>query len=451
MQSLDAGATVPLAPSRHPFPLSAARAFSKDPIGFVGELYHLGPLAETSIAGQRVIVVSEPELVREVLLTRAHELEKSKVLPRVELLLGRGLFNTEGEAHKAHRRLVMPAFHRNAIGHHAGVMVDRTRAARETWQDGQELVLHPALSVLSLDVAARCLYGTDLGEGLTRIQQAMAVLMKHFAISTPPFVDRILLKLPLRSTLETRQSVAVLDEVLTDVVSRRQGAPREEKDLLQMLIEAKDEGGVSLTPKELRDEAMTLLLASHDTMATALTWTLGLLVQNPEIQTRLKQELDQALGDRLPTAADYPKLGYAERVFAESLRIFTPGWILARTPRERFVLGGHTVKKGQLLVVAPYWIQRDAKHYPDPERFDPDRFLPEAKEARRAFTYLPFSAGPRSCLGEAFAWMQGTLMLATLCQRWRFEEAAGKPLVLKPQSKFLLGPDRPLHVTLKAH
>jgi cytochrome P450 len=243
-------ASVPIAASRHRFPLSAVMAFGKDPIGFLGELAAQGPLAGTSLAGEKVILVSEPELIREVMLTRSGELIKSRPFPRVKLLLGDGLFTLEGDEHRAHRRMVMPAFHRQAIGHHGALLVERAAALRDSWRDGQEVSLHAALSELSLDMAARALYGADLGPAIGRIQRAMGTLMGHFAISTPPWLDRIKLRLPLASTRETEAAVAEMDAVLAEVLDRRRAAaPGSHQDLLQMLMDARDEDGRSLNAK----------------------------------------------------------------------------------------------------------------------------------------------------------------------------------------------------------
>jgi cytochrome P450 len=442
-------APIPLPPPLHRFSLMAGLALDKDPVGYVGKLSAQGPLAQAKLPGLPVLLVSDPDLIREVLLTRAGELEKSKPLPRVKLLLGEGIFTTEGETHRRHRRLVMPAFHRQIIGKHAALMVERTKALMAGWQDGQELNLHAMLSDLSLDIASRALFGTDLGPAQLRIQQSMAVITKHFNISAPPWLDRLKLRLPLASTKATKGAVADLEGVVAEVLERRRREPGGHQDLLQMLLEARDEDGQALNDRELRDEALTLLLASHDTMATALTWTLGLLVQQPQHQVALQKGLAETLAGREPGGQDYAALAFVERVFAEGLRLFPPGWLLARTPKGPFSLGGHAVAMGTFIVISPYWVHRDPKNFPDPDRFDPERFQPAAKEGRRPFTYLPFSAGPRSCLGEGFAWMEGVLILATLFQRCSFQAPAGQPLVLKPAAKFLLTPDRPLRVTLK--
>jgi len=216
-----------------------------------------------------------------------------------------------------------------------------------------------------------------------------------------------------------------------------------------MLLSAQDEedGGV-MTDEQLRDEAMTIFLAGHETTANALAWTWYLLSQNPEAEARLHEELGEVLGGRQPAAEDLPRLRYAEMVFAESMRLYPPAWILGRRALEDYEVGGYLIPRGALVILSPYVMHRDARFFPEPERFDPERFTPEAKAARPQFSYFPFGGGPRRCIGEGFAWMEGVLVIATLAQRWRLRLAPGQRVApqtgvtLRPRRGILMTPER---------
>jgi cytochrome P450 len=226
--------------------------------------------------------------------------------------------------------------------------------------------------------------------------------------------------------------VARLDALVYGLIAERQRDGRDHGDLLSMLVLARDdEGGGRMTDRQLRDEVITLLLAGHETTSNALTWTWYLLSQNEEVEARWRDELHRVLGDRAPTFEDLPGLPYTEMVLAESMRLFPPAWGMGRRALRDVTLGGFTIRKGAILALSPYIVHRDERFWPDPLRFDPDRFTAEAKAARPRFAYFPFGAGARSCIGEPFAWMEGVLLLATIGQRWRLRLLPGHPVELK--------------------
>jgi cytochrome P450 len=223
------------------------------------------------------------------------------------------------------------------------------------------------------------------------------------------------------------------------LIEERRRDGRDRGDLLSMLMLARDEdGGAGMSDRQLRDEVMTLLLAGHETTANALSWTFYLLGQNPDAEARLHRELDDVLGGRLPTVDDLPRLRYSENVVAESMRLFPPAWALGRRSLKDQELGGARVARGSLVMSSPYLMHRDARFFPDPLRFEPDRFTPEARAARPKFAYFPFGGGARACIGEPFAWMEGVLVLATIAQRWRLRLVPGHPV--EPQALITLRP-----------
>jgi len=228
---------------------------------------------------------------------------------------------------------------------------------------------------------------------------------------------------------------------LCRIISERRAGGEDRGDLLSMLVAAQDaDDGTRMTPKQLRDEVMTLFLAGHETTANALSWTWYLLAQNPEAEARLHEEVDTVLAGRRPAFEDLPRLRYAEMVLAESMRLYPPAWGLGRRSLRDQTLGGLAVPANALVLMSPYLLQRDPRFYPDPLRFDPQRFTPEAKAARPKFAYFPFGGGARQCIGEPFAWMEGVLILVTLAQRWRFRLEAGARV--EPEALITLRPRR---------
>jgi len=216
------------------------------------------------------------------------------------------------------------------------------------------------------------------------------------------------------------------------MIEERRASGEDRGDVLSTLLSAQDEDDGVMTDRQVRDEALTLFLAGHETTANALTWTWHLLSGNPEAEARLHRELRDVLGGRLPAVDDLPRLEYTRKVLTESLRLFPPAYMLSRAAVEDVPLGGYVVPKGDIVVMSQYAIHRDARYYVEPERFNPDRWTPEMQERLPRFAYFPFGGGPRVCIGESFAWTEGTIVLATLAQRWRLRTVPGHPVGLRP-------------------
>jgi cytochrome P450 len=271
-------------------------------------------------------------------------------------------------------------------------------------------------------------------------------LFPRFAL---PFASFLQL-LPLPSNLRFVRARARLDATVMRMIAERRAEGRDRGDLLSMLMAARDDegDGAGMSDVQLRDEVMTLLLAGHETTANALTWTFYLLSQNPGAESRLHQELDDVLGGRLPGVDDLERLGFTERVLAESMRLFPPAWGMGRRALDDYRVRGYVVPAGSLVSVSPYVTHRDARWYPDPERFDPDRFTAEERAARPKFAYFPFGGGARTCIGESFAWMEGVLLAATIAQRWRFRLAPGHDAT--PQALITLRPRHGMRLVAQA-
>jgi len=291
---------------------------------------------------------------------------------------------------------------------------------------------------LTLAVVSSTLFGTDVAASADEVREDLATIIGLFPRFSLPFFG-LIQKLPIPSNARFNRAVARLDALVYGIIAQRQRDPGDRGDLLSMLLLARDEeGGGRMNERQLRDEVITLLLAGHETTANALTWTWYLLSQNPEADARWREELRRVLGGRAPTADDLPALRYTEMVLAESMRLFPPAWGMGRRALRDLTLGGFTIRKGSVLALSPYIVHRDARLWPDPLRFDPERFTAEAKAERPRFAYFPFGAGARSCIGEPFAWMEGVLLLATIGQRWRLRLLPGHPV--EPKALMTLRP-----------
>jgi cytochrome P450 len=421
------------------FPGRFLRRMQRDPIPFFTELAReYGDAVRIRVGPQTIVLFNHPDLIRELLVTQHRSFHKSLVMKRAKVILGEGLLTSEEEFHRRQRRLAQPAFHRERIARYAEVMVDRAARVRETWRVGQELDIHHEMMALTLAVVAKTLFDAEVDEESDEIGVALTALIDLFPMLMNPLAPW-LQKLPLPSTFRFRRAIERLDRTIYGIIEERRRSSEDRGDLLSMLLVAQDvEGdGGGMSDVQLRDEAMTIFLAGHETTANALSWTFYLLAQHPDVFDAMRRNIDEVLGDRLPTAADYPRLQYVEMVLAESMRMFPPAWAVSRYALEDVSVGGYDVPKGAVVAVSQYVMHHDARFWPDPERFDPQRFAPDAKAARPKYAYFPFGAGPRICIGEGFAWMEGVLILATLAQTRRLDLLSKR---VRPQASITLRP-----------
>lgn len=415
------------------------RIMQRDPIPFFAKLARdYGDASLFKVGPQQIIFLNHPDLIRELLVTQHRSFHKSRVLQRTKIILGEGLLTSEDPLHLRQRRLAQPAFHRDRIARYAEVMVDRAARTRERWRDGEELDVHHEMMRLTLEVVAKTLFDADVEGEADEIGSSLTHLIDLFPLLMDPLAP-LYLKMPIPSTLRFRRAVQRLDRTIYSIIAERRASGEDRGDLLSMLLLAQDvEGdGGGMTDAQLRDEAMTLFLAGHETTANALSWTWFLLAQHRDVADRLFAEVDAVLGERLPTSEDYPRLTYVEKVLAESMRLFPPAWAVSRLALEDVTIDDWLIPRGAVAVAVQAVMHRDARWWPDPERFDPERFTPEAKLARPKFAYFPFGGGPRICIGEGFAWMEGVLILATLAQRWRMDLLSRD---VQPQASITLRP-----------
>jgi len=430
---------------RSRIPFRYLRALQRDPIPFFQKLAtDYGDASQFHVGPQQIFFFNHPDLIRELLVTQHRSFHKSRVLQRSKIIFGEGLLTSEEEVHRRQRRLVQPAFHRERIARYAEVMIER--AARLSWKDGEVLDVHQEMMRLTLSVVAKTLFDADVDQEADEIGAALTSLVDLFPTLINPIAN-LLRKLPLPQTMRFRRSLERLDQTVYGIIDERRKSGQDRGDLLSMLLMAVDEeDGGSMNDQQLRDEAMTLFLAGHETTANALAWTWYLLSLNPDAANAMHRELAAVLGDRTPTPADYARLPYTEMVVAESMRMFPPAWAVSRLAVEDAMIGEWLVPKGAVVVAAQAVTHRDPRWFPDPSRFDPLRFTPEAKASRPKLSYFPFGAGPRICIGEGFAWMEAVLIVATIAQRWRLELVSRD---VTPQASITLRPKGGIRMRVK--
>ncbi len=430
--------------------LSSAKYYAHfflDPIGFVGSRFETyGDIYYAPSAGTGLYVLRHPDHLREVLVTRASSFHKThSAFDRLSTVLGEGLLTTDGETWKRQRRLVQPAFAQARLAAYGEVMVDEALRATALWRDGAVLDMGREMMRLTLRVVSRALFGHDVSSRHTdEVGRAMTLFQTALLTqgALPSWV-----KTPAQRKLPG--ALAALDAMMYGLIAeRRRARAPESRDLLQMLLDTKDDegDGEGLSEREIRDQLVTLFLAGHETTSHALTWTLYLLSQNPEAERELHAELDRVLGGRPVTYDDLGRLPYTSQVVDESMRLYPPVYSVARKAHEDTEIGGYPVKAGSEAILWIYMTHRDARFWPDPTSFRPERFTPEEEARRPKLAYAPFGAGPRACIGKVFATVEARLLLATIAQRFHLELARPRPV--RPEPRITLVPKKGMRMRL---
>jgi cytochrome P450 len=427
-------------------------AFRRDPLHYLTRLAREhGDIVYFNVGSQRAYLLNHPDLVRDVLVTRQDHFRKGRALQRSKRLLGEGLLTSEGEHHRRQRRLAQPAFHRKRIESYGDVMTAYAARHAARWRDGASVDIAREMMRLTLAIVGKTLFNADVEEDADDIAGALAEIMELFNMLLLPYSE-YLEKLPLPQTRRFERARAKLDSIIYRIVEERRHDTEDAGDLLSMLLAARDEegDGSGMSDQQIRDEVMTLILAGHETTANALSWTWYLLAQHPEVEKKLHAELDEVLdrGRRLPAVEDLPRLRYTEMILSESMRLYPPAWVVGRLAIKDYEVRGYVVPAGSLVLVSQYVMHRDARFFTDPERFNPQRWTPEAKESRPAYSYFPFGGGARRCVGEGFAWMEGVLLVATVASRWRMRLDPQHRVETYP--RITLRPRRGIRVTLES-
>lgn len=423
--------------------------FRRDPLGYLQSLARdYGDIVYFRMGPQDVFFVNHPDYVKDVLVTRNQNFEKGRALKRSKRLLGEGLLTSEGEFHRRQRRLAQPAFHRHRVASYADIMTGYAVQTSERWHDGETLDISGEMMRLTLAIVGKTLFDADVERDARDVGEALAVIMNLFNAMLMPFSE-LLEKLPLPQNKRFQKAKEQLDAIIYRLIDERRRSGEDHGDLLSMLLLAQDEEEKSggMTDEQVRDEALTIFLAGHETTSNALTWTWYLLSQHAEVEAKLYAELDAVLNGRVPEFNDVANLRYTEMVVAESMRLYPPAWAIGRLSLDDCEIGGYRLPAHSLVLLSPYVMHRDERYFPEPARFDPLRWTPEARETRPQYSYFPFGGGARRCIGEGFAWMEGVLLLATLAQRWRLRLVPDHPV--KTHTAITLRPKHGMLMTLE--
>src|SRR5467141_5461267 len=405
-----------------------------------------GDIAGLRILNFKTIFVNHPDLIEEVLVTNARLYSKGRVLRANRHVFGEGLLTSEGDFWLRQRRLTQPAFHRARIASYAATMVEYTQRMLNGWHDGEDRDAHQEMMRLTLQIVGKTLFDADVARDAKDVGKSLEQLLEIGAnFRRTIFVPQWL---PTPTNLRVRREVKQIEKILYRIIAERRASGRDAGDLLSMLLSAQDEDGSRMTDRQLRDETITLFLAGHETTASTLSWTWWLLAQNPRVEAKLHAELDVVLGGRTPTLADLPNLSYTGHVITESLRLYPPAWGLARVAIEDHEIAGYPVTKGMGVAMAQWVVHRDPRWYDAPEEFRPDRWENDLWKRLPRFAYFPFGGGPRQCIGNAFALMEATLILATIARKFRLRLVANHPVA--PLASITLRPRHGVRVTLES-
>lgn len=394
---------------------------SRDPLGRLTRFAReYGDVVRLRLLHLPALLVSHPGLIAEVLVARNAQFTKSMDLRSTQMVLGEGLLTSEGERWRRWRRRMQPAFHQECIAAYSAVMTASAREISSRWNEGETRDLRREMTGLTLRSATRALFGADLAAEEERIGRAIDALCRLFDVSSA-WVYLLPNYLPTPTHVRGLLAIQRLERLIARIVATRRARGRTGGDLLGMILEAAEgEDG-----RIVRDQVMTLLIAGHETTSAALSWTWYLLAQHPEAEAKLHRELETVLGGREPRFDDLPRLPYAGRIIDESLRLYPPAWLVGREAAENTEIGGYPVPRGTTVYMSQWIVQRDARFYPQPERFDPDRWTEEFSRQLPSFAYFPFGGGPRVCIGAAFARTEAVLALATIAQQFRFSLVPG--------------------------
>jgi cytochrome P450 len=384
-----------------------------------------GDAVHYKLFGKHIIFLNDPALIREVLVVQNDNFVKERTVRRTKMLLGEGMITSEGGSHRAQRQAAQPAFHRQRIQQYAGTVVELTALECDAWLDGQHADIAQQMMHLTLRIVARTLFNSDLGDEARELADANNRIMRiyNYLVALPAVESLIRLRVPRLADFTAAKQA--LDGIVMRMIESHRRVDRPGQgggDLLDMMLQASE----GWSDEMLRDQVITIFLAGFETVANALTWTWYLLSENPEAERKLSAEISEVLGDRLPMADDVPRLRYTEMVLAESMRLYPPAWAMGREALQDFELGPYRLPAGTTVLLSQFVTHRDARNFADPLRFDPERFAPAGRATFPKFSYFPFGAGSRQCIGESLAWMEGALILATIAQKWQLHMLPGQ-------------------------
>jgi cytochrome P450 len=396
-----------------------------------------GDIAHYKIGWNHIVFLNHPDYIREILVVQNDNFVKERTVRRSKMLLGEGMITAEGAQHRVQRQVAQPAFHRQRIPEYAERIVQEAVRMRDSWRHGEQRDIAIDMMHLTLNIVAGTLFATDLRDEVNELADAINRIMSlyNFLVMLPVAEWLVHMRPPgLAAFLRARKRI---DAVVHRMIEAHRQRHSNNGSLLDLMLAAEYNRSTE-SERSLRDQVITIFLAGYETVANALSWTWYLLSQNQDCERLMHEEIDRELQGRAPTFEDVPRLRYVEMVFAESMRLYPPAWAMGRQAFGDFQLGEFFLPAKTTVLISQFITHRDPRFFPDPLRFDPERFTPEAKARRTKFTYFPFGAGFRQCIGESFAWMEGVLVLATLAQKWKLNLVLGH--CVEPQPLITLRP-----------
>jgi cytochrome P450 len=396
--------------------LQAVRSLRRDPIGLLERAAELGDVVRVRVPRLDLYVLNHPDLVWDVLATDSRVFSKGPTMQAAKRILGESLLTSEGEHHRRQRRLIQPLFHHERIAGFAPTIRQLGERAGDRWVDREVIDVREEMARLTLQIVTRTLFGSGIDEARTaRIARALTDVLDQFDRVFSPLLP-ITERLPIPSTRRFRRAREVFDEIVYGLIAERRAAGAEGDDLLSRLIRAQDAGS-GMTDQQVRDEAITIFLAGHETTSNALTWTWLLLSEHPDVEARLHERLEDE--------------AFVRAVLHESMRLYPPAWAIGRRALSEHVADGVSIPAGAVVILSPWLMHHDPRWWADPSRFLPERWI-DGEPAVRRHAFLPFGGGPRMCIGEGFAELEASVLLATIGRTWRFEHDPAHRVVLEP-------------------
>lgn len=403
--------------------------FARDVLGFHLRMREqFGDIVRVRVGNRTIYLINSPELINEVLVTQQRNFIKHSFFWRhVTAIFGKGLVTNEGESWLRQRRLMAPAFHRERIASYAETMVSHTESMVARWGDDEIRDVHHDMMAVTLKIVAEVLFNADVDEDITAVHESFDAVTREIAarFRRPIFVADWV---PIPGNLRYRRGVDRLNQLVFRIIREHHQTGAQGGDLLSMLMQVRDEHGSRMSDEQLRDEAVTLLLAGHETTALALSWAFYLLSLHADVTAKLEEELHRELGSRRAGVYDLGKLRYTEAVVQEAMRVFPPAYGIGREAVNDCTIGGYHVPAGTTIFMSAWVVHRDPRFYEEPNAFRPERWLDGLADRLPRHAYMPFGGGPRICIGNNFAMMEAVLLLATITQRFRFERIDAAPV-----------------------
>lgn len=407
--------------------------FRRDQLGFYDACAReYGDVVQTKMGPYRILLIYHPDAIEELLVTRSRDFIKSPGVRLLRPLLGDGLLLSEGDTWLRQRRLVQPAFHRQRVAGYGDVMTAFAERHVAGWKHGDVIEVHGEMMTLTQAIVGKTLFDADVSGDAHEVGQAARVLAEDFGARLSSF-RLIPYWLPTPRNLRSRRAIRRLDGLVHRMIAERRASGEDRGDLLSMLLHAQDaDDGSKMTGQQVRDEAMTMFMAGHETTAVALSWTWYLLAQHPDVEARLADELREVLGGRAPSVADLPRLNYAGMAVTESMRLYPPAYAIGRQAARATEIAGQPISSRNILVAPTWSVHRDRRWFEEPEVFRPERWEGDLAQRLPRFAYFPFGGGPRQCIGNSFAQMEAVLLLATIAQRFRLSLVPGQRITPTP-------------------